>query len=60
MSPLRLRQFIAARATLSYRVAARRGASMSGDRAIIKFLLILFSVLLLLGLAGAVVYRLMG
>lgn len=33
---------------------------MNGDRAIIRFLLILFCVLILLGLAGAVVYRLMG
>ena len=33
---------------------------MNRDRSIIRFLLILFLVLILLGLAGGVVYRLMG
>lgn len=33
---------------------------MNADKAIIRFLLILFCVLILLGLAGAVVYRAIG
>jgi hypothetical protein len=41
-------------------LAMRGGVRVSADRTIIKILLILFGVLILFGLAGAVTYRLMG